>query len=118
MGGSALNHYAASIIRRRTEQRASIVAETVLLFWYTKKPFVDRAISIGVMENGDRNDSVRNGYNKPHHSIHRAFAGHGIDTSFFDRPTGIHHVVNESPSVLIESDKKHARSLDIRNGEN
>ena len=118
MGGSALNHYAASTIRRRTEYRASIVAETVLLFWHTKKPFVDRAISIGVMENGDRNNSVRNVYNKPRHSIHRTFAGHGMDTSFLDRHASVHHVIFESPSVLIESDKKHARSLDIRNGEN
>ena len=118
MGGSALNHYAASTIRRRPEQRSSIVAKTVLLFWYTKKTFVDRAISIGVMENGDRNNSIGNGYNKLRYSIYRAFAGHGMNTSFLDRRTSIHHVVNESPSVLIESDKKHAGSLDIRNGEN
>ncbi len=66
------------------------------------------------MEDGDRNDSVRHGYNKSRHPRGRILAGNRMDTGPLHRLSRVRHVFNKGPTILVNSDKKRAGSVDVR----
>ena len=114
MRSLTLDHDAACSEGRRSKKQSRIVAEPILLFGYPQNALVDTPICIGVMEGGDSNNSVGHRYNNSRHPLGCTSAANGMNTSLLHRLSRVFHVVNKGRNIVIDSDKKRPRTVDVR----